>query len=510
MLQVAALTVILAAWLPAASGFLLPVLPASTVASAPASWGARGKFSLSTMSLFPDGSGVTGAVTRSSGKITVVPPSELDNSDAFVLDTMTLRVPVKIIGRTIEYNKADLPTEACEGMAQLQADMLDDAKVVALTKGPHVASWNQALKPYLDAGSTWKQLPWYVAETYVYHRLLEATGFWEEGAKGQGFDIFAKEKAEALQQVLPQVAVRMNMCMQATGQWTPATFRSLLHMALWGNQGDSSLFTVSEMSAKGGGEETTSGSRLLVDETDFVFAHLDATLDSSSSEVHMFNDNSGMEIVSDLALVHFLLSSGKVAKVVLHLKPYPFFVSDAIDTDIAHTLAVLKESAEASQVKVAQDLEAFLDTSRLALTTSGAINQMLASPEPMWCMPEAPRKELSDGKVALVICKGDLMYRKLLGDRTWNTNESFQDVVSYFPSPVLALRTCKSPLAVGISASQAQALSESSPDWMVNGECGMIQFSLPPPAASVSASLNRFEVGFDSAAVEKQWKVVAE
>ena len=39
-------------------------------------------------------------------------------------------------------------------------------------------------------------------------------------------------------------------------------------------------------------------------------AHLDHVLDPAVSEVHMFNDNSGMEIVSDLALVHYLLTSG--------------------------------------------------------------------------------------------------------------------------------------------------------------------------------------------------------
>ena len=49
------------------------------------------------------------------------------------------------------------------------------------------------------------------------------------------------------------------------------------------------------------------------------------------------------------------------------------------------------------------------------------------------------------------------MYRKLLGDRTWNTHERFSDLVSYFPAPVAALRTCKSPLAVGLLPGHAPA-----------------------------------------------------
>lgn len=168
----------------------------------------------------------------------------------------------------------------------------------------------------------------------------------------------------------------------------------------------------------------------------------------------MFNDNSGMEIVSDLALVHYLLTSGKVAKVVMQLKPYPFFVSDAVPADIDHTLSVLAASQDASQQKVASDLRGFLESGKLALTSSGPINNFLASPEPMWCMSDQVRQQLSDPKVALVICKGDLMYRKLLGDRTWNTVEKFPDILSYFPCPVAALRTCKSPLAVGMLPGQ--------------------------------------------------------
>ena len=102
-------------------------------------------------------------------------PSELDNSDPFVLDTMTIRVPTKIIGRTVDYNNADLPEDACEGMKKVQEDMLSNAKITALSKGPNVDSWNQYLDRYLAKGATWNQLPWYVAETYVYHRLLEAS-----------------------------------------------------------------------------------------------------------------------------------------------------------------------------------------------------------------------------------------------------------------------------------------------------------------------------------------------
>mmetsp|Transcript_22964 Transcript_22964/g.33708 ORF Transcript_22964/g.33708 Transcript_22964/m.33708 type:complete len:428 (+) Transcript_22964:386-1669(+) len=427
---------------------------------------------------------------------------------------MTIRVPTKIIGRTVDYNKEDLTAEACDAMTLVQQEMLNNGAIRALSNGPNFLHWNKCLQKYLDDGATWNELPWYVAETYVYHRLLEASGYWDPSAKGFGHDIFAKEKAEALQQVLPQVAIRMDTCADAAGQWTTERFRSILHMALWGNQGDSSLFTVSEMSAKGTADTAENqNSRLLVDDTDFIFSHLDSSLDASRSEVHMFNDNSGMELVSDLALVHFLLSSGKVAKVVMHLKPYPFFVSDAIPSDIDHTLSILSASADANQRNVAGKLREFIKEGSLVLTTSGAINNFLASPEPMWCMAAEVRGQLTapvNANVALVICKGDLMYRKLLGDRSWNADESFADILSYFPCPVVALRTCKSPLAVGMQPGQEGRVAAVSPQWMVNGEYGMVQFSMPPPGAAVKVSEDNFQVQYDAALLEQQWSTIVQ
>ena len=145
------------------------------------------------------------------------------------------------------------------------------------------------------------------------------------------------------------------------------------------------------------------------------------------------------------------------------------------------------------------------------LTSAGEINKFLASPEPMWCMPADVRGQLAapgNANVALVICKGDLMYRKLLGDRSWNTEECFADVLSYFPSPVVALRTCKSPLAVGMKPGQDREVSAKSPQWMVNGEYGMVQFSAPPPSPAVSVMGDGYQVRYDASAIESQWNAL--
>ena len=231
----------------------------------------KSNFGGSVMSLFPSGSGCTGAFAKSRGKIEVELPYQLDNSDPFVLDTMTIRVPTKIIGRTVEYNKHILPQSNLDVIAAVGSEMRNNAPIRKLFDGPDVNHWNECLAPYLERGATWNQLPWYVGETYVYHRLLEASGYWDPASSGYGIDIFAPEKQESLRLSLPQVQVRMAVCTEAAGHWTLPHFTALLHMSLWGNQvwrplaasasycrhnfvvtqGDSSLFSVSDISRMG-------------------------------------------------------------------------------------------------------------------------------------------------------------------------------------------------------------------------------------------------------------------
>jgi len=445
------------------------------------------------MSLFPTGSGHAGAVERSEGRFEIFLPLPLDISDPFVKDTMTDRVPTKILGRTVKYNEKSLPRESLEAIDSLAEEMRSNKPISPLTHCPRYEEWNEYLGQYLTRGASWNDLPWYVSETYVYHRLLEATGYFKVGSQGHEFDVFAAEKKEALEQALPQVDVRMQTCMQAKGQWSFTFFKSLLHMSLWGNQGDSSLFTAQDMSSKGTSD--VEKSRLIVDDSSLSFFVLGCKDDPV---VHIFNDNSGMELVSDLAFAHYVVSSKPASTVVLQLKPYPFFVSDATVRDVHFTIETLKQSNNANQRQVAADLQQYIKEGRIVLRGDGDLNYFLASPKPMWEMPPDVRDSLA--AVDLVVCKGDLMYRKLLGDRTWNTKELFEDIISYFPCPVTALRTCKAPLAIGVEDEARKKLDKASSSWMVNGEYGMIQFCFPPVLHDLQVSGTMIRVDFDEEA----------
>jgi len=80
----------------------------------------------------------------------------------------------------------------------------------------------------------------------------------------------------------------------------------------------------------------------------------------------------------------------------------------------------------------------------------------------------------------LAIFKGDANYRRLLGDLHWKPHSMpFSSIVgNYTPCPLLALRTAKAGLAVGISADGEQRAAKENPsDWLTCGKFGLIQFT---------------------------------
>jgi hypothetical protein len=115
---------------------------------------------------------------------------------------------------------------------------------------------------------------------------------------------------------------------------------------------------------------------------------------------------------------------------------------------------------------IARRLQAASATGRFTVTTHG-----------FWAAPRTFH-ELPAGLLAgtdLVIVKGDLNYRRLVGDCRWPATRPFREAVAYFPAPVAALRTLKSEVAVGIDGDLLARLDSSGEPWRTNGSYGLIQ-----------------------------------
>ncbi|EKF39140.1 hypothetical protein MOQ_000642 [Trypanosoma cruzi marinkellei] len=265
-------------------------------------------------------------------------------------------------------------------------------------------------------------------------------------------------------------------------------------------------------------------------------------------------DNFGVECVADLIFSLWVLQHHPSLHVTLHVKSIPYYVSDVTPPDIALLIQEMMECA-GQEPALAEKLTPFLHLLRAALGNG----RLRIDADAVWTQPsefrELPphvcnrffytRRVLSEAELrrkqeerqsssfsyadcsrytahsALVIFKGDLNFRRLVGDRHWDrrgflstlppderensavskllladtpcvegdrhTQEgeeetddiiSFQRIVSsYWPVhvvPVCAIRTIKSELSIGVETARQDTLDRVDPTWRVSGKYGVI------------------------------------
>jgi len=79
------------------------------------------------------------------------------------------------------------------------------------------------------------------------------------------------------------------------------------------------------------------------------------------------------------------------------------------------------------------------------------------------------------GRASLTILKGDLNYRRLVGDRDWPPTTPFSDVAGYFPATLAVLRTLKSDVITGLDSATVANLDGTGQRWRTDGSHGLIQ-----------------------------------
>ncbi len=378
---------------------------------------------------------------------------------SFAEDTITVRLPK--IGRQV-LDENELPETAVTAMKALLAE-IPEGKIRPLsdTHAPDAATWNEALQPYLS--QNWLKPPWFVVETYFYRRIISAVDYFVTG-----IDPFAWQKQSGLHKTVEGIRAMSNQMTHALNDgWQPRHFLTLLKQDLWGNQVDLSLWSAEDRPAH---DTATQDAHLLVDDGTAVTNYL-ASLNTPERRVDFIVDNAAFELIGDLCLADYLLSSNHVQQVHLHLKLHPTFVSDATIQDVEDTIAFLKNDADGATQAMGERLEKWGGNGRFHLN----IHPFWTSPHPMWHIPENLRQELA--KSHLIISKGDANYRRALGDAHWPYTTPFHDIVSYFPAPIVFLRTCKSNVIAGLQPNQPETATAQDPNWLYNGKWGVLQFA---------------------------------
>ena len=384
---------------------------------------------------------------------------------SFAEDTLSRRLPG--IARVL----LDEPWHP-QAQTRLQA-LVDDMphghlRPIQDPEAPDVSIWHTDLMPYL--GQTWLEAPWFVAELYFFRRILEATGYFQPGP-GQGVDPYRSQKAKGLSGVtgqLEQALTRLEPVDKPGDEALQERLVSLFHSVTWGNRADLSVWP-----AGGAKPQPTADSQreaqLLVDDApaaaEFILMRRD-----SLSKVDFILDNIGLELAYDLLLADFLLSRGLAEQVRFHAKPFPTYVSDATIPDIRALVAHLSQADEPGVRGLGSRLNTCLENDRLHLQNSF----FWTSPRPAWEMPPEMHQELASA--GLLICKGDVNYRRWLGDRRWPFTTPIQQILSYRPARLLLMRVMKAEIVAGLQPGQPEMLYQADPNWQFDGRSGLIQF----------------------------------
>ena len=350
---------------------------------------------------------------------------------SFAQRTLAVRVP-KIFEDTIEANGDRFSDDVRSACFALYAELTQGRLRGLMEDAADRVAWDAACAPHI--GKRWLELPWYFAESYFYRRVLEATAYFSQGTP----DPFLVLKQEEERAMLPRVlsARRTN------------DLEELVCLALWGNRVDLSYTAGRAFGALGDDDD------LLVDQRSLALLRL-----AHAQRVAFVLDNAGTELAFDLLLAAQLTRSGK--HVTLHAKAQPTFVSDATIDDVKRTIALL-------------DLPEHFAMAAHAHWTSSAFHTRRDIPFDL-------ASDLASADV--VIIKGDANYRRLVGDAPWPHDTPVEEAMD-FPAPLIALRTCKAEVAVGVSQGIAARARARDAQWLVNGRLGMIQVAGAPLKAN--------------------------
>jgi len=407
-------------------------------------------------------------MSASSSRSTLPPPVMVGELNSFAQYTIRERLP-GILQQAI----ADGAFLTSSDIATLQTLARELTEGVIRPIQPHsggadVEAWATYVAPF--DGKPWAETPFYFAEVYFYRRILEAIRyFYAEPPYHR--DPFGKQKFLSLEtagEAIRAIAPATPPTCQPPEKLKTDLIR-LLFLALWGNRVDLSLWSAAE-TGRIRTDVAQDAEKVLVDHSAIVANELSQC---QGIRLDWIVDNAGFELVCDLVLVDFLLSTQIAQTVYLHLKPHPLFVSDAMVPDVFGTLAKLANDEDAAVRSLATRLQTYFHRDRLRLKD----HFFWTAPLPFWEMPQSLRQDLAQAR--WVVVKGDANYRRLLGDRRWDFTTPLDAIVADFPAPFIALRTLKSEVMAGLQQNQVDRLNQEDPQWLINGQWGVIQYVCP-------------------------------
>lgn len=349
-------------------------------------------------------------------------------------------------------------------VATLKYELQHNRKLTPLVEdgSPDITLYNEELKQREKENGgdvRWHEVEWLFSECYLYRRLaniFNVTGdpYWK------AYDYFQRQKmatfkssrpavlelAAHYREIVSQVRQSDKDAIVDTADPTKIReaekilFHEMAEVCLWGNATDLSLLTnityEDIQKLQGSNARKESEKNILVNDLNQVFTLLDQLKKEGKQQrrVDIVLDNAGFELFVDLILSGYLLATGLATEVVLHPKNIPWFVSDVIPKDFQDLLGAMsdprafyekEDASEGKKVvplseKEVEDIQ-YLFEHWSELHGEGQLilrpNTFWTHSGSFWRMPKIAENLLEDLKESeIVMFKGDLNYRKLVGD----------------------------------------------------------------------------------------------
>jgi hypothetical protein len=393
-------------------------------------------------------------------------PLRIEDND-FAYRTMSERVP-KIL-RTVQADNPDYPRPILHALDRLHDALVAGEPMPMLDASPvpppDFLDWQTAYQAAERANVgplTWQHGEWFFAETFLYRHLIQAVRWLETGRD----PFLARKKTEFEgEHFWDQVEATLGVEGSLGDR-----LAELLLLELWSNRVDLS-HSASDLAG-----ETARDDELLVDDRAELLSNLnlDASGDRPLADqfIHIVTDNAGTELAIDLVLADLLITHAG-AGVVLQLKSHPTFVSDATTADVWNTLHAMEHHG-GKPADLAQRLYRAWASQQLILSAP----PFWTSSHFLWSLPSPLKQAFRAAR--LVILKGDVNYRRAMGDTMWDDQIPVAAIVRDFPAPLAMLRSIKCDVLAGIPPARIQALDAAEPGWRTTGRYGLIQFAAPP------------------------------
>ncbi|KAH7179096.1 uncharacterized protein B0J16DRAFT_308131 [Fusarium flagelliforme] len=376
-------------------------------------------------------------------------------------------------------------------LESLQTEIINDVELSPLDDdgSPDISAYNQQLDDL--GGVTWHNCPWLYGECYMYRRIqlmFSMSTSWRE------YDFFHSQKHSFLvtsQPGIEHLAIKYIPILASPDKFlkslddnkATAVFLDMVHLALWGNAADSSLFadlSFAEIQALHRQPAIDKMEEFIVDnDTLEAWEYLrDGRETKPERHIDLVLDNAGFELFTDLVFAAYLIESDLATSVTLHVKLFPWFINDATPKD----MNILLESLQSNGVTfLASLIKRYISRGILHIKSDAFWTTAFSFPE---MKEQAPKlfQRLQDSH--LTIWKGDLNYRKLTNDGLWPHTAPFKSALGCLGQgseiKVLALSMNRSGTCVGIeSEERVESLDREAPEssWIRDGTHAVVSFS---------------------------------